>query len=117
MLQPYIKALSSYGRTLPTAKGASSPSLRPTGVAIRNKEPNVEAPQMKRPSGRPPAEHIVRLLVRNMTSGTAGGVRYKPSTGVTHYPKTPTIHPGKALALKKVKAVHLGSHTVSKVAL
>lgn len=117
MMQPYIKLLALHGRTLPSAPGASSPETRPSGVTIRSKEPNVTAPSMKRPSGRPPAEHIVKMLVKNMTSGSAGGVKYKPSTGVVHYPKSPTIHPGKALALKKVKAIHLGSHTVGKVAL
>lgn len=113
MLQPYIKALSAYGRTLPTTRGASSPSLRPTGVAIRNKEPNVEAPKLTHPSGRPPAEHIVKMIVGRMTSG----VKYKPSVGVQHFPKSPTIHPGKALALKQVKSIHLGSHTAKKVVL
>jgi len=115
MLAPYIKALSTYGRTMPEARGASSPSLRPTGVAIRSKEPNVQAPRTSRPSGRPPAEHLVKLLVKSMTKG---GIKYKPS-GVSNPPhiKAPVIHPGKALALKNVKSIHLGSHTVKKVTL
>ena len=113
MLAPYIKALSSYGRALPSTRGASSPSLRPSGVTIRSKEPNVTAPHLTHPSGRPPAEHIVKMIVGKMTSG----VKYKPSVGVQHFPKSPTIHPGKALALKNVRAVHLGSHTAKKVVL
>lgn len=116
-LAPFIKLLASHGRTLPQTSGSSGPETRPSGVAVRSKEPNVTAPSSKRPSGRPPAEHIVKMLVKNMTSGSAGGVQYKPSTGTRHYPKAPTIHPGKALALKKVKAIHLGSHTVKKVVL
>lgn len=113
MLTPYIKALSTYGRTLPSTPGSSAPSLRPTGVAIRSKEPNVTAPKVARPSGRPPAEHIVKMIVSKMTSG----VQYKPSAGVQHFPKSPTIHPGKALALKQVRSIHLGSHTAKKVVL
>ena len=117
MLKPYIEALAAHGRTLPATRGSSSPETRPTGVAVRSKEPNVETPVSRRPSGRPPAEHIVKLLVKNMTSGSAGGIKYKPSDGAIHYPKAPTIHPGKALALKNVKSIHLGSHTVKKVVL
>lgn len=113
MLQPYIKALSTYGRTLPATRGSSATSLRPTGVAIRNKEPNVTPPSRVHPSGRPPAEHAVKLILGKMTSG----VKYKPSVGVEHFPKSPTIHPGKALALKQVKSIHLGSHTAKKVVL
>jgi hypothetical protein len=45
------------------------------------------------------------------------GIKYPASSGTIHYPKSPTIHPGKALALKNVKAIHLGSHTVKKVVL
>lgn len=114
MLTPYIKALSTYGKTLPQTRGSSGSSLRPTGVAIRSKEPNVEAPSVKRPSGRPPAEHIVKMLVRHMNTG---GIKYSPSAGTQHFEKAPTIHPGKALVLRKVKAIHLGSHTVKKVSL
>ena len=117
MLQPYIKALSTYGRKMAAARGSEGPSLRPQGVILRTKQPNVQTPSSRRPSGRPPAEHIVKLLVKNMTSGVAGGIQYKPSEGIIHPPKAPTIHPGKALALKNVKAIHLGSHTVKKVAL
>lgn len=105
-LEPYIKALASQGRTFPASRGSSGTS--------HTKQSNVMPPSTRHTSGRPPAEHIVKLIVKSMTTD---GIKYKPSEGRQKYLKTPTIHPGKALALKKVKAIHLGSHTVKKVVL
>jgi len=106
-IQPYIKALVSYGKELPSTGG---PGMKPQGVTIRSKLPNQGSFKVARPSNRPPAEHIVHVLAKQVT-----GVSYKPKAPPSVHIKTPIVHPGKAILLRKVKAVHLGHPTVKKV--
>lgn len=109
-VQDYIKLLASFGKTLPSTGG---PGMRQPGVTVRNKLPNQSKMLVRRPSGRPPAEHIVKLLARHVTSTS-----YKPKTAPFHVKALPVPHPGKPLVLKNVKAIHI-THpaSVKKVAL
>lgn len=106
-IEPYIKALASYGKVLPSTGG---PGMKPQGVAIRSKLPNQFSDKIPRPSGRPPAEHIVRMLAKQVT-----GVAYKPKAPPSVHIKNPSVHPAKAIRLRNVKAVHLGHPSVKKV--
>lgn len=106
-IQPYIKALATYGKTLPSTGG---PGYKPQGVTIRSKLPNQFSAKIPHPSGRPPAEHYVRMLAKQVT-----GVAYKPKTVPSVHIKTPTVHPAKAIRMRNVKAIHLGHPTVKKV--
>lgn len=108
-IQPYIKALATYGRTMPSTGG---PGFRQPGIVIRSKLPNQNSDKIPHPSGRPPAEHIVRVLARQVT-----GVAYKPKAPPSVHIKTPVVHPAKAIRLRSVKAIHLGHPSVKKVAV
>lgn len=106
-LQPFISALASYGKTLPSTGG---PGIKPAGVTIRNKLPNQSKIPTRHPSGRPPAEHYVKMVL-----GKMAGVQYKPKAAPMAHIHYPVVHPGKALHLRNVKAIHLGHPTVKKV--
>lgn len=107
-IQPYITALAGYGKTLPSSGG---PGFRQPGVTIRNgRLPNQAKIPTSHPSGRPPAEHYVKMILGKMT-----GVSYKPKAEPGVHVKYPVVHPGKALHLRSVKAIHLGHPTVKKV--
>lgn len=56
------------------------------------------------PSGRPPAEHVIKMLAQHVTA-----THIKPKSTPTVNIRHSTIHPGKALVLRKVKSIHLGS--------
>jgi hypothetical protein len=108
----YIAALNKYYKTLPAAPGSTGPEQRPTGVTIRAKEPNVMAPKFNRGSGRPPAEHLIKMLARGKV---VSGIQYKPSDFAVPHTKYPSVHPGRSMTLKGIKSIHLGSTTVKKV--
>lgn len=106
-IQPFIKALATYGKSLPSTGGAG---FKPQGVQTRGKLPNQAPIPRSHPSGRPPAEHYVKMIAARMAT-----VSYKPKAPPAVHVRYPTVHPGKALRLRAVKAVHLGHPTVKKV--
>lgn len=105
----YVKLLAKYYKTMPSSSGSA---LRPTGVTVRGKLPNQSPIPKAHPSGRPPAEHIVRQLVQHITP-----VHYKPSVPHEVHIHAPSPKPAKRLVLKNVKAIHLSHPTIKKVSL
>lgn len=102
----YIKALAQYYRLMPSVGGTG---LRPQGVVMRTKLPNQASTHIPRPSGRPPAEHLVHQLAVHMAKPKAPKeMLFKPRA-------EKIVHPGKALALRKVKAIHLSNPHIYKV--
>lgn len=105
----FIKALSNYFRQMPVQQG--QPTFRPQGVMLRTHAPNQPSERVAHPVVHyPGAPHIATALAHHVAthSKVSNGIQFKPG-------KPEVVHPGKALALKSVKAIHLSTPKVPKV--